>query len=564
MFSSIFDVLINLYMAGGDETQSGTPSRSYEVGVIQILPFPKISDESRKLCAEQVIPIADFARKQVAESEGSFVFQMDNLKEVTSARQYSIIRQKRILGSIEALLHRFFEINRLISNAYGLAEDYDRAFDDLGNLISAATRLPEFTELDEMFGSTVYDSIQALLQRSGGKRQLAVKSYYVSRKLEMLCRFFNCSIADLVSEILNRGLLPKADYVSAGKDLLSLMLGVAFSSFDVRNGLPSLSAHETTAQFDPLPVCPPSSLVGTNGLPATPGTIVSEEWLRVRAETGRIPAPGAVKNPTIRDDEYPITLCWDGLLVDDPGHPNDIIGRMRSAMHYIWKDKADVIEHEACETLGVKELRQYFRSSSGFFADHLQRYSKSRRKAPIYWPLSTPSGSYTLWIYYPRLNESTLFRCVNEYLSPKLEQLEKEVAGLRKQEAAMTGGEQQRIEELQDLARELSGLKAELLRVTGLPYKPDLDDGVMVCAAPLASLFGLGKWRKDLDEVWLKLERGDYDWAHLAYAIWPDRVREKCCADRSLAIAHGLEELCGEKHANASPPAGRKRKVGKK
>ncbi|TVQ96451.1 MAG: hypothetical protein EA399_15900 [Desulfovibrionales bacterium] len=34
------------------------------------------------------------------------------------------------------------------------------------------------------------------------------------------------------------------------------------------------------------------------------------------------------------------------------------------------------------------------------------------------------------------------------------------------------------------------------------------------------------------------------DWAHLAYRIWPDRVREVCKTDRSIAIAHGLEELC--------------------
>ena len=40
-----------------------------------------------------------------------------------------------------------------------------------------------------------------------------------------------------------------------------------------------------------------------------------------------------------------------------------------------------------------------------FFPFHLQRYSKSRRKAPIYWPLATASGRYTLWIYYPSLEQ---------------------------------------------------------------------------------------------------------------------------------------------------------------
>ena len=41
-----------------------------------------------------------------------------------------------------------------------------------------------------------------------------------------------------------------------------------------------------------------------------------------------------------------------------------------------------------------------------------------------------------------------------------------------------------------------------------------------------------------------RLEAGEYDWAHMAYTLWPGRVREVCKHDRSIAIAHGLEELC--------------------
>ncbi|MFM7471405.1 MAG: type II restriction endonuclease subunit M, partial [Nodosilinea sp.] len=76
-----------------------------------------------------------------------------------------------------------------------------------------------------------------------------------------------------------------------------------------------------------------------------------------------------------------------------------------------------------------------------------------------------------------------------------------------------------------------------------LPYKPNLNDGVQITAAPLWPLFGLKKWQTKLKDTWKKLEKGDYEWAHLAYSIWPDRVREKCKGDRSLAIAHDLEEL---------------------
>ena len=68
----------------------------------------------------------------------------------------------------------------------------------------------------------------------------------------------------------------------------------------------------------------------------------------------------------------------------------------------------------------------------------------------------------------------------------------------------------------------------------------DDDDGT---AAPLWRLFRHKPWQKVLKETWTKLEAGDYDWAHLAMAYWPERVRAKCRSDKSLAIAHGLEEL---------------------
>lgn len=31
--------------------------------------------------------------------------------------------------------------------------------------------------------------------------------------------------------------------------------------------------------------------------------------------------------------------------------------------------------------------------------------------------------------------------------------------------------------------------------------------------------------------------------SHIAYVLWPERVREVCKTDKSIAIAHGLEHL---------------------
>jgi len=230
--------------------------------------------------------------------------------------------------------------------------------------------------------------------------------------------------------------------------------------------------------------------------------------------------------------------------VDDPNHPLDLERRVREVIEIIWSGQeggptAEAIEHEACEILGVKSLRDYFRKPAGFFTDHLKRYSKSRRQAPIYWPLSNASGSYTLWIYYHRLTDQTLHTVLADFLKPKIKSVEQEISGLRGQ-----GKVGSQIGELQSFLDELLALHEEIERVIKLPWKPNLNDGVLITAAPLWKLFRFSKWQKDLKACWAELEAGDYDWAHLAYNVWPTRVREKCRADRSLAIAHGLEDIC--------------------
>jgi hypothetical protein len=339
---------------------------------------------------------------------------------------------------------------------------------------------------------------------------------------------------------------------------MSYLLGCCFGRWDIRFAVDPSLAPKLPDPYDPLPVCPPGILIGPEGLPAEANRIVSEEWLRTRPSANTLPPPGVTKNPIIPDSEYPLHINWSGILVDDEGHPVDIVSRIREVIEVIWKEKAGDIEHEACEILGVRSLRDYFAKPSGFFADHLKRYSKSRRQAPIYWPISTPSGAYTLWIYYHRLNDQTLYTCVMDYLEPKLRDVAGELTNLRQKGSGRNRDDEKKLEKLQEFELDLQKFRDELLRLARLPWKPNLNDGVQITAAPLWKLFQLPKWKKTLKETWGKLEKGDYDWAHLAYSIWPDRVREKCKKDKSLAIAHNLEELYEE------PPASAKKKRSKK
>jgi hypothetical protein len=227
---------------------------------------------------------------------------------------------------------------------------------------------------------------------------------------------------------------------------------------------------------------------------------------------------------------------------------------------FLWGDRAEAIEQEACEVLGVRELREYFRRPAGFFNDHLKRYSKSRRKAPICWPLSTSSGSYTVWEYYHRLTDQTLYTISNRYVEPKIVEVERAISGIERDMNTASGRQatqlRDRLQEARAFLAELHDFRQELLRVAGLPYKPDLNDGVIVNAAPLYRLFRHRQWTKDTRDCWARLERGEYEWAHMAYTIWPERVREVCRRDRSIAVAQGLEAL----YEPPSPSPGRRRR----
>jgi hypothetical protein len=310
---------------------------------------------------------------------------------------------------------------------------------------------------------------------------------------------------------------------------ISYGLGVAFGRWDVRWAIDPQRSLKASDPFALHPPCTPGMLQGDDRLPLSP-------------EAGR----------RLRDaGHYPLDVAWDGILVDDPAHPLDIERRIHAALAVIWGDRVEAIENEACTMLGAPALRDWFRRPASFFADHLKRYSKSRRQAPIYWPLSTKSGDYTLWLYYQRLDDQTLHKCLADFLDPKIAQVEKDISSLTGKSAAKAA-------ELRDFLNELKGLRDEIERVIKLPWRPNLNDGVLITASPLWKLFRLAEWSKDLKACWDELEKGDYDWAHLAYAIWPARVEKVCESDRSIAIAHGLEHLCKVEPPKPKKPRGKK------
>ena len=74
----------------------------------------------------------------------------------------------------------------------------------------------------------------------------------------------------------------------------------------------------------------------------------------------------------------------DGIMTNGSDSPLCLATHVREVMHYLWGDRADDREYELCQLIGCKSLQAYLQSPTGFFDYNFKRYTKSRRKAPIY------------------------------------------------------------------------------------------------------------------------------------------------------------------------------------
>jgi hypothetical protein len=132
----------------------------------------------------------------------------------------------------------------------------------------------------------------------------------------------------------------------------------------------------------------------------------------------------------------------------------------------------------------------------------------------------------------------------NDYVAPKLAHEERRLESLAGELSdGASPAQRRRLAAQEKLVDELRAFLDDLRRVTPL-WKPNLDDGVAINFAPLWRLVPqIKSWQKELKSTWDALCEGKYDWAHLAMHLWPERVVSKCAEDRSLAIAHGLEDV---------------------
>ena len=280
-------------------------------------------------------------------------------------------------------------------------------------------------------------------------------------------------------------------------NLISYIMGCSFGRWDIQFATGSRSKPDLPDSFAFLPVCSPGMLTGNDGQPL-------------------------LETPPY----YPLAINWDGILVDDPDHQEDVISRVQNTLAVIWKERAEAIEQEACHILGIKELRDYFRrpSNGGFWTDHIQRYSKSRRKAPIYWLLQSSKKNYAVWLYYHRLTKDTLFKVLNNYVEPKIRRETAQLEQIRIHLAATgTAGHEakkleRQLERQENFLSELEDFRDKLRRAADLNLEPDLNDGVVLNIAPLWELVPWSEAKK----YWEELCGGKYEWSSVS-----KQLREK-------------------------------------
>lgn len=454
--SSIFDYLYKAALG-----RFGFPE--FVVGVLQDLPVPFLEDSEAEQLGELARDCAQIKRNRDTTIETSHVFSQPTLLQVsgdTLATRLEAWTAHASEGEM-ILAANQCKIDDIAFRLYGIKGDDRRTIEE--SLKSTSSLSVEDTEKDS-------DNVDADPADEAEDAEDAEDA-----------------------DDADTGV---ADAKRQANALISYSVGCAFGRFDVRVGAGLRTPPPLPDPFAPLPVCSPGMLTGPDGLPTPP------------------PA------------DYPISLSTLGVLVDDsdergePRHEDDIVARVDSVLGVLFGDGADAARDELCRWLEVSSLREYFRKTGagGFWQDHLRRYSKSRRKAPIYWLLQSKRRNYGLWLYAHALDADSLYKTLIHYAEPALKREEDAQNDLRQKIAGLPLADRSRrtaerdLDKQEALVGELTDFCEKLRRAAERRLVPDLNDGVVLTIAPLHELV---PWPLAKD-YWKALQQGKYPWSSIA------------------------------------------------
>ena len=451
---------------------------SYHVGAVQRMPWP-----GPAVAAEDASRLASVAKEVTETCAASYISDETSRRFVCPpifAERQPSLRQRlaeitrRRLAQVAGALDRLAEAEAVVLESLEVDDAAIRFID------TAHGRLPGRAAKRRL----VEDDLAALREGCANS-SLALKAgeYVVDPLVEGAAALLDCHAQSIAESDAAIELLSESGLADSARTTVSYLVGCAFGRWDIRKaGTPQDLALDFDV-FDALPTSSPGMLVDNHGA-----------------------------NNAARKD-YPLSVPSDGLLLDEPNRDLDIEAAVRDAAAVV-EDSTGLLD-EVEQLLRGRSLRDYLRRN--FFRDHLTHYSKSRRKAPIYWQLCVPSRSWGAWVYAPSLSRETLFAVARHAARRERQGKERLEALLAEREA---GGRGRTTKELGDLVaqeesvlRELADFREEAERIAALGRDPDLDDGLILNAAPLADL--LPGW-PDAAKERTKVKAGAYEWASVS------------------------------------------------
>ncbi len=500
-YTRLVRIMIEMYVGGGDAVHSGSAARHYKAGILNKCAVPSLENAQGEELAEIGRECARLVQGRWQHEETSRIFSglsPNNDRSIRDWVRSRMIAYEDILVLIEGLTARS---ESLAFALYGLnpkhrssvAQTYGAHTSELG-------AVEDTDDLDALFQMPLDRLVNLVAEQVGYSRQTTKLAYLTDRRYEAIALLKSATVDQIVQARRLAGILPEETLRENAVSWVSYLFGCAVGRWDHEYVSSQSAGAELPDLLAPLPSSPPAA---------------------ARSSCG--------------DRDRP------DVLVDDRGHPNDVAQQVRNSANAVWAE-AEAVWRElpgllGCSTDGV---RGWFRRS--FFDTHIKRYSKSRRKAPIYWQLATQPASYSVWLYYHRFTPDTLYTALNDHVKPKLDHEQRKLDRLRTDAGPEpTRSQRSEIDQQETFVAELKTFAEEIERIAPL-WNPDLNDGVIINFAPLWRLVPQHKaWQKECKACWDKLVAGDYDWAHLAMHLWPERVVPKCRTDASLAIAHGVE-----------------------
>ena len=163
----------------------------------------------------------------------------------------------------------------------------------------------------------------------------------------------------------------------------------------------------------------------------------------------------------------------------------DIIERIYNSIYEDYGNlKGDMIIDEI-EVILKKSLENYI--IDDFFKEHLKQYEKR----PIYWHICSPKKTFNCFVYYHKLDDDTLYKVKSIYLKQMIDRYEDDLKYYTNQLIeARTKGDKSKEKDFKNKCSDLEAkledlyiLDKKIMEI--LPYKPDIDKGVLYNIIPL-------------------------------------------------------------------------------